>query len=129
MAIYHASPDLLDPRRTIVPASVQDTPTTKVPKGAIAQKNASSGGNVRLIEEEGGESVEEGEGEGDVDKEDVDEGDENEDHDEPCWNDVFPEDAPRLEQSDSGNLADESAEGVGQVESALPLSFLRPDNW
>ena len=83
--------------------------------GSIVQKNAFVDEDVRPIEEEGDESVEEEEDTGDVDGED-----ESEEHDELEWNDVFPDDAPRLEQSDSDESAEESVEEE-QTEGAFPI--------
>ena len=75
--------------------------------GSIVQKNTFVGEDVRPVEEEGGESVGEGEGEGEVGGE----GDgSDEEEGELGWNDVFPEDAPPLMRSDDGASEDESVE-------------------
>lgn len=77
---------------------------------SIVQKNTFVGEDVRLIEEEeGGESVEEGEEEGE---------DENEEE-ELGWDDVFPEDAPPPKPSDEGTSGDESAEEEVQAQGNL----------
>ena len=81
--------------------------------GSILQKNTFIGEDVRPIEEEGDEGLEE-EG-GDVDEEEC----ESEEGDELGWNDVFPEDTPPPRQSDDD--ASESAEEEDQVEGGSRL--------
>jgi nuclear GTP-binding protein len=74
--------------------------------GSIMQKNAFVGDDVRPIEEENGEDLEEEEGEGDMDgKEDG-----SEEGGELGWNDVFPEDAPPPGRSDDNASEDESVQ-------------------
>ena len=79
--------------------------------GSIMQRNTFVGEDVRAIEEEGSEDLEEEEGEGDVGSED-----DKSEEEELGWNDVFPEDAPPPRQSDDDASEDESAEGKDQAE-------------
>jgi nuclear GTP-binding protein len=74
--------------------------------GSIMQKNAFVGDDVRPIEEENGEDLEEEEGEGDTDGEE----DGREEGGELGWNDVFPEDAPPPGRSDDNASEDESVQ-------------------
>ena len=82
--------------------------------GSIVQKNAFVGDDVRAIEEESGEGLEEEEeeGEGDVDGEE----DGSEEEDELGWNDVFPGDAPPPppEQLDDESVQGDQAEGLSR---------------
>lgn len=84
--------------------------------GSIVQKNTFVGEDVRPIDEEGVESVEEGEG--DMDGEE----DENVEEDEIGWNDFFPEDAPPPKQLNGSASEDESAEEDDEVEG-ITLAF------
>jgi nuclear GTP-binding protein len=86
--------------------------------GSIMQKNTFVGEDVRPIEEEGGESVEEG----DADEEEEEASGEEEEEDELGWNDVFPEDAPPPKESDDG--ASEEDEWVEEEGDCL-AAFLR----
>jgi len=79
--------------------------------GSILQKNTFVGEDIRPIEEEGGEDLEEEDGEGDMDGEE----DGSEEGDELEWGDVFPEDAPPPRQSDDNTSEDESAEEEDRV--------------
>jgi nuclear GTP-binding protein len=80
--------------------------------GSIMQKNTFVDEDIRPIESEGGDGVEEEEGEGGVDGEE-----ESEVGDELGWNDIFPEDAPPPEQSDDDASEDELTREEDQVES------------
>ena len=70
--------------------------------GSIIQKNAFIGDDVRPIEEESAEGLEEEEGEGEEDGSDEGDG--------LGWNDVFPGDAPPPEQLDDDISEDESVQ-------------------
>ena len=74
--------------------------------GSIVQKNAFIGDDVRAIEEESGEDLEEEEGEGDMDGEE----DGSEEGDELGWNDVFPEDTPPPGRLDDDASEDDSVQ-------------------